>query len=69
MKNNEKALGAYIGNIEEIKGRLKRMSYMAEEFFNNSPEEINYGHVGSLEYMLEKLKEIETFMGIEIHED
>lgn len=47
-KNNDKALSAYMNKVGNIEDLLAALQFQALNHFNNSPEEINYGHVGDL---------------------
>ena len=44
---NEKALDAYIATITEINAKLAALTEQTENHLGYSPEEINWGHVGT----------------------
>lgn len=58
--DNQKAIDAYIGAVGAIMCHLDSIkSYMDNEAFSeNSPDEINWGHVGHLNHIESKLQEI-----------
>lgn len=60
---NEKALNAYIATIAEINVKLAALTEQANNHLGHSPEEINWGHVGSAKHVLEQLAEITEFLG------
>ena len=51
---NEKALGAFMAKIAEAQTLLAELQAHVDDHMGASPEEINYGHVGSAGYMVEK---------------
>jgi len=55
---NEKALGAFMAKIAEAQSLLAELQAHVDDHMGASPEEINYGHVGSAGYMVEKLTEL-----------
>jgi len=55
---NEKALGAFMAKIAEAQTLLAELQAHVDDHMGASPEEINYGHVGSAGYMVEKLTEL-----------
>ncbi|MCX7559689.1 hypothetical protein OS190_08925 [Sulfitobacter sp. F26204] len=57
-RNKEAALNAFIGNKAEIDEMLARLSSLSNEHFNAHPDEINWGHVGTLENYASLLKRI-----------
>jgi len=58
IRNNDKALAAFIARKGEIDNMLTRLQTLSEEHFNADPEDINWGHVGDLADMATKLREI-----------
>jgi len=60
---NEKALDAYIATITEINAKLAALTEQTENHLGYSPEEINWGHVGTAKHILEQLAEITKFLG------
>ena len=57
-RNREAALEAFIGRKAEIDGMLARLQALSGEHFNAQPDEINWGHVGTLEHYASLLKRI-----------
>ena len=47
---NEKALDAYIATIAEINAKLAALTEQTENHMGYSPEEINWGHVGTAKH-------------------
>ena len=68
MKNtgaNEKALNEFIGTMAALVEKLDALKAYIENQMDTSPEEINWGHVGSAKYLLRLIKEASEFAGIE----
>jgi hypothetical protein len=68
MKNtgvNEKALDEFIGTVAAIEEKLDVLKAHVENHMDTSPEEINWGHVGSAKHLLQLIKEASEFAGIE----
>ena len=57
-RDNTKPLDAFIAKKAEIDAMLARLQALSDEHFNWSPEEINWGHVGTLAHHAELLKRI-----------
>lgn len=57
-QDNSKALDAFIARKAEIDAMLARIQALSDEHFNWTPEEINWGHVGTLTHYSELLKRI-----------
>ena len=57
-KETRTALDAFIGHKAEIDTMLDRLKGHSEEHFGYGPDEINWGHVGTLVYYAELLKRI-----------
>lgn len=55
---NQKALDAFIARKAEIDTMLDRFKALSEEHFGYSPDDINWGHVGTLAHYAELLKRI-----------
>jgi hypothetical protein len=56
--DNHTALDAFIARRAEINAMLDRLKALSDEHFGNSPDDINWGHVGSLASYAELLKRI-----------
>lgn len=55
---NEKALDAFIAAKIEIDAMLARLAALSADHFETHPDEINWGHVGTLNHYRAKLREI-----------
>ena len=60
MRRNDKqtALDAFIGRKLAIDTMLERIKALSEEYFGYAPDDINWGHVGTLAHYAELLKRI-----------
>ena len=58
MNNNEKALAEFIAKKAEIDAMLKRLHQLSEDHFNTSPDDIDWGHVGTISHYASQLREI-----------
>ena len=52
------ALDAFITRNAEIDTMLDRLKTLSDDHFNVAPDEINWGHVGTLAHYAELLKRI-----------
>ena len=57
-RNKEAALNAFIGKKAEIDEMLARLQALSDDHFNAHPDEVNWGHVGTLEHYAGLLKRI-----------
>lgn len=57
-RNNDKAVQAFIAKKAEIDAMIKRIKTLSDDHFDASPDEINWGHVGTLSHYAELLKRI-----------
>ena len=57
-RNREAALNAFFGKKAEIDEMLTRLQALSDDHFNAHPDEINWGHVGTLEHYASLLKRI-----------
>ena len=55
---NDEALDAFIAAKTEIDAMLERLAALSADHFETSPDEINWGHVGTLNHYRAKLREI-----------
>ena len=55
---NDKALDAFIAAKAEIDVMLERLAALSADHFETSPDEIHWGHVGTLNHYRAKLREI-----------
>lgn len=56
--DNTQALDTFLARKAEIDTMLARLQALSDEHFNWSPDEINWGHVGTLGHYAEMLKRI-----------
>ncbi|SHF40208.1 hypothetical protein SAMN05444279_1373 [Ruegeria intermedia] len=59
--NRDAALGAFVSRKAEIDEMLARLQALSDDHFNVSPDEVNWGHVGSLGHIAERLRDICAF--------
>ncbi|MGO4855647.1 hypothetical protein [Phaeovulum sp. W22_SRMD_FR3] len=57
-KTNDAALDAFIAVKAEIDALLARLVAHSAEHFGYSPDEVNWGHVGTLDHHRARLREI-----------
>ena len=55
---NIKAIDAFIARKTEIDAMLERLRALSEDHFNVAPDDIDWGHVGTLADYVELLKRI-----------
>ncbi len=56
--DNSETLTAFLAHKAEIDRILERLTTLSAEHFNVLPDEVNWGHVGTLEYRASRLKDI-----------
>ncbi len=57
-KTNHDALDAFIAAKAEIDTMLARLAAHSADHFDYSPDEVNWGHVGTLDHYRARLREI-----------
>ena len=57
-ERSNKALDAFIAAKTEIDAMLERLAALSADHFETHPDEINWGHVGTLEHYASLLKRI-----------
>jgi hypothetical protein len=57
-KSKEEALAAFVSRKAEIDAMLTRLQALSDDHLNYSPDEIDWGHVGTLGYYAELLKRV-----------
>jgi hypothetical protein len=57
-KSKEQALAAFVSRKAEIDAMLTRLQALSDDHFNYSPDDIDWGHVGTLGYYAELLKRV-----------
>jgi hypothetical protein len=58
VKSKKEALAAFVSRKAEIDAMLTRLQALSGDHFNCSPDEIDWGHVGTLGYYAEMLKRV-----------
>ena len=57
------ALDAFIAHNTDIAETLKTLSALCDEHFNTAPDDVNWGHVGTLYEIRVRLDQIVYFAG------
>ena len=57
-RTNDAALAAFISAKTEIDTMLERLAALSADHFECSPEDVNWAHVGTLEYYRARLREV-----------
>ena len=57
-KSNQQALAAFVSKKAEIDAMLTRLQALSDDYFNYSPDDVTWDHVGTLGYYAELLKRI-----------
>jgi hypothetical protein len=57
-KSNDDALAAFVARKAEIDTMLTRLQTLSDDHFDVAPDEVNWGHVGTLGHYAELLKRI-----------
>jgi len=60
MRSSDKhtALDAFIARKAEIDTMLERLKVLSDDHYGVAPDDINWGHVGTLAHYVELLKQI-----------
>ena len=56
--DNSKPIDAFLAAKAEIDTMLERLAALSADHFETSPDEINWGHVGTLNHYRDRLREI-----------
>ena len=56
--SNDDALAAFVARKGEIDAMLSQLQTLSDEHFGTAPNEVTWGHVGTLEHDAELLKRI-----------
>jgi hypothetical protein len=56
--DNSKALDAFLAAKFEIDAMLERLAALSADHFETHPDEIDWGHVGTLEHYRARLREV-----------
>jgi hypothetical protein len=57
-KSNDDALAAFVSKKTEIDAMLTRLQTLSDDHFGVAPDEVTWGHVGTLGYYAELLKRV-----------
>lgn len=57
-RNNAQALDAFIARKIEIDELLERLAGLSDEHFNFHPDEVHWGHVGTLQSYIDLLRQV-----------
>lgn len=57
-RSNASALDAFMARKAEIDAMLERLKSLSSDHFDTSPEDINWGHAGTLAHYAELLKRV-----------
>ena len=57
-KTNDAALHAFIDAKAEIDAMIERLAALSADHYGYSPEDVNWGHVGTLDHYRTLLREI-----------
>lgn len=58
LRNQDAALQKFLAKKGEIDTMLARLQALSDDHFNAAPDEVNWGHVGTLERYAELLSQI-----------
>jgi hypothetical protein len=58
IKSNDDALANFVARKAEIDAMLTRIQTLSDDHFGVAPDEVNWGHVGTLGHYAELLKRI-----------
>ena len=61
----ETALSAYVAAIAEMRETLTALLAHTDDHLGTAPDDVNWGHVGSANYVNEQLAEIARFLGLD----
>ena len=56
--DNSKAIDAFLAAKAEIDSMLARLAALSDDHFETHPDEIDWGHVGTLNHYRDRLREI-----------
>ena len=56
--DNSKAVDAFLATKAEIDNILARLTALSEDHFETDPDELHWGHVGTLNHYRDRLREI-----------
>ena len=56
--DNSKAIDAFLAAKFGIDAMLERLAVLSDDHFETNPDEINWGHVGTLNHYRDRLREV-----------
>ncbi|WP_296644740.1 hypothetical protein [Roseinatronobacter sp.] len=56
--DNSKAVDAFLATKAEIDDMLARLTALSDDHFETNPDELHWGHVGTLNHYRDRLREI-----------
>ena len=56
--DNTTALAAFVAAKVEVDAMLARLTALSDDHFGTNPDEINWGHVGTLDHIRARLREL-----------
>ena len=59
---NDSALAAFVTRKAEIDAMLERLAGLSEDHFERAPEDVSWGDVANLGYVIEKLRQASDFI-------
>lgn len=69
MPNNKHALSAFLSSIEELRGQLSILSGYIDDHMETLSDHIDWGHVGSANYVLELLVEASRHLDLIVSDE
>ena len=59
---NDQALAAFVARKAEIDAMLERLASLSDDHFGVASEEVHWGHVANLGYVIERLRQASDFI-------
>ena len=59
---NDQALAAFVARKAEIDAMLERLAGLSDDHFDLAPEQVSWGDVANLGYVIEKLRQASDFI-------
>ena len=56
--DNSKAVDAFLATKAEIDNMLARLTALSDDHFETDPDELHWGHVGTLNHYRDRLRDI-----------
>ena len=64
MSNNDPAVNSFLINLGRIRKQLNMLGEQANDHFGVVPDHVDYGHVGSTNYMISALGDALAHWGL-----